>query len=417
MMHLAAFLGVGVSFYDICQRESLLTFLNSKIKPTEQDPEKKWITTWNDYLWRIKFFFRWLHNCKSCSDPAEEVQIENWKTPSFVQIKKKRTKRLSPYAESEIWDLEEILLIVKYEHSTRNRAALTLFWDLDARNHEVTKLKIKHIRLRENYGEGEIPYDTKTGGGPILLTCSFPYVRDWLNEHPLGNSPNAFLICNQRTGGSLQPDAMWSMMMTLRKRISRFVTKGVICDSVEKGKIQNLLNSKRWNPYCIRHSAITHDSDYLPEYALKKKARWSMNSKQGSRYIKRRMGNQLKQQILAHNGIIATEVSAGQKQVVRHCYRCGMTNAFGAMYCSKCGYPLTQEALQLAKDDERKELQNWKLQYDKDIEGVRQEVEAKFEKVLELVRENPKFALIKPEVLLERVHEAQCRKEEKSERG
>jgi hypothetical protein len=25
------------------------------------------------------------------------------------------------------------------------------------------------------------------------------------------------------------------------------------------------------NPYCIRHSAITADSDYLPEYALKKK--------------------------------------------------------------------------------------------------------------------------------------------------
>jgi len=33
--------------------------------------------------------------------------------------------------------------------------------------------------------EGEIPHEAKTGTGPILLTCSFPYVRDWLNEHPL----------------------------------------------------------------------------------------------------------------------------------------------------------------------------------------------------------------------------------------
>ena len=55
----------------------------------------------------------------------------------------------------------------------------------------------------------------------------------------------------------------------------------------------------------MRHSAITSDSDYLPEYALKKKVRWSMNSKQGSRYIKRRMGNDLKKQILVHNGIIS----------------------------------------------------------------------------------------------------------------
>ena len=59
-----------------------------------------------------------------------------------------------------------------------------------------------------------------------------------------------------------------------------------------------LLNTKKWNPYCIRHSSITHDSDYLPEYALKKKVRWSMNSRQGTRYIKTRLGNELKEKIL-----------------------------------------------------------------------------------------------------------------------
>ena len=69
-----------------------------------------------------------------------------------------------------------------------------------------------------------------------------------------------------------------------------------------------LLNVKKWNPYCIRHSAITSDSDYLPEYALKKKVRWSMNSKQGSRYIKRRMGNELKNKILEYNGIMTKEI-------------------------------------------------------------------------------------------------------------
>ena len=47
-------------------------------------------------------------------------------------------------------------------------------WDLDARPHEITLLKIKHIRLKEKYGEGEIPYEAKTGTGPILLTHHFP---------------------------------------------------------------------------------------------------------------------------------------------------------------------------------------------------------------------------------------------------
>ena len=68
-------------------------------------------------------------------------------------------------------------------------------------------------------------------------------------------------------------------------------------------KFNHLLKIKKWNPYCIRHSAITADSDYFQNMLLKKKVRWSMNSKQGSRYIKQRMGNELKTKILEYNGI------------------------------------------------------------------------------------------------------------------
>ena len=67
--------------------------------------------------------------------------------------------------------------------------------------------------------EGEIPNEAKTGTGPILLTCSFAYVRNWLNEHPFGNEPDARLICNRYTGGAIKPEAMWSMMKYLRSRI------------------------------------------------------------------------------------------------------------------------------------------------------------------------------------------------------
>ena len=107
---------------------------------------------------------------------------------------KKENKEIKPLFRAEIWDREEILSIVKYESYKRNKAALTLLWDLDARNHEITLLKIKHIRLRERYGEGEIPHEAKTGTGPILLTCSFPYVRDWINEHPFRNEPEQGLF-------------------------------------------------------------------------------------------------------------------------------------------------------------------------------------------------------------------------------
>ena len=100
------------------------------------------------------------------------------------------------------------LAVIRYGPHKRNKAALSLLWDLDARNHEVTLLKIKHIRLRERYDEGEIPHECKTGTGPVLLTRSFPYVRDWLNEHPVKNEPDARLICNLLTGGPIKPDSL-----------------------------------------------------------------------------------------------------------------------------------------------------------------------------------------------------------------
>src|SRR5215211_1096413 len=288
---------------------------------TEQDPDKKWITTWNDNLHRLKHLFRWLYNQRG---KHETIPMSEWETPTFAKIKEKKTKSLSPYSETEIWDRDELLLVVRYEPYIRNKTALTLFWDLDARNHEVTMLKIKHLRLREKYGEGEVPHEAKTGGGPILLTCSFPYVRDWLNSHPFRNSPEARLICNLHNGSPVKPEAMNTMMKQLKERIERLLDKGEIKDPKERETVEYLLKTKKWNPYCVRHSTITYDSDSLPEFALKKKVRWSMNSKQPSRYIKRRMGNNLKMQILQREGIDLDDGIIKSKPVVISCHRCNV---------------------------------------------------------------------------------------------
>jgi integrase/recombinase XerD len=194
IMSYANYLGPEISFHDRNKVEQILSFLDTKKKEAENDPERRWITTWNYYLNRLKLFFRWLYNRNTSK--SGEIDMSDWNTPRFVQIKLKKTKRVSPYSESELWDKDDILFITKYESYKRNKAILALLWDLDARPHEITLLKIKHISIRERYGEGEVPHEAKTGGGPILLTCSFPYVRDWLNEHPFKNEPEARLICN-----------------------------------------------------------------------------------------------------------------------------------------------------------------------------------------------------------------------------
>jgi hypothetical protein len=139
MMAFAKFIGPDTTFYDVTRRTQIIAYLNTKIKTIEADPDKRCITTWNDYLGDIKYFFRWLYNeriannNRDAEDEEKDTSISDWETPSFLQIKKKRTERLSPYSNDQIWDRDELLTIVKHEPRIRNKAALTLFWDLNGR--------------------------------------------------------------------------------------------------------------------------------------------------------------------------------------------------------------------------------------------------------------------------------------------
>ncbi|HUT06801.1 MAG TPA: hypothetical protein VMW74_08975, partial [Nitrosopumilaceae archaeon] len=76
-------------FEDI-KREDVLLFLDQRKKSIEEDPDKKWIVTWNGYLNRVLGFYRWLNNYD------KEKDRDNWTTPElFSSIKRKKNKRIS----------------------------------------------------------------------------------------------------------------------------------------------------------------------------------------------------------------------------------------------------------------------------------------------------------------------------------
>jgi integrase/recombinase XerD len=155
----------------------------------------------------------------------------------------------------------------------------------------------------------------------------------------------------------------------------------------------NLVITKKWNPYCIRHSSITNDSDYLPEYALKKKVRWSMNSRQGTRYIKTRLGNELKEKILRHSGIISENESKNKPSIL-NCPRCELVNAIENKYCSNCSYPLKPEAY-----DEIKASENTKIN---SLEKKVEETHNRMIQILSIIQQIPSLSHIKPEVLIQK---------------
>jgi hypothetical protein len=59
------------------------------------------------------------------------------------------------------------------------------------------------------------------------------------------------------------------MMKRLRQRIERMLRQGSITDPQESDKLEYLLRTKKWNPYCIRHSAeqsVGNNSFALAEF-------------------------------------------------------------------------------------------------------------------------------------------------------
>ena len=81
MIEFGNFLDSEKSFRDVETKQQVLAFLDTKIKTFEKDPDKKWITTWNNYLNRIKLFCRWLFN------HSKETETEDWQTPKLLLSK------------------------------------------------------------------------------------------------------------------------------------------------------------------------------------------------------------------------------------------------------------------------------------------------------------------------------------------
>ena len=145
------------------------------------------------------------------------------------------------------------------------------------------------------------------------------------------------------------------------------------------------------------------DSDYFQNTHLKKKVRWSMNSKQGTRYIKNRMGNDLKEKILQYNGIIL-KMQVKRKLLLLNCPRCELVNAIENKYCSKCSYPLKPEAYDEIKGMEEKRIKTLEQKYENDMKTFRDDMNKQLSEMMLMIQQNPKLSYVKPEIL-EKINE------------
>jgi integrase len=171
-------------------RDNILLFLDSYRKTDAQDSMHHWIGSYNLLLVILIRFFKWLYY-------PQLAPIDRKIKPEVVEnIFHIKRKEQSIYKPSDLWTREDDILFLKYCPSKRLRCYHAISRDTSCRPHEILKLRIKDIVFKTSghYQYAEVLVNGKTGSRSIPLFDSIPYVKDWLDEHPLRGNTNSFLI-------------------------------------------------------------------------------------------------------------------------------------------------------------------------------------------------------------------------------
>jgi integrase len=372
MLHFSSFL--DHKSFNSMKKEDILLYLNSYRKPEESDPLHKWIGTYNVRRAGLVKFFRWLY--------YPEVAADERPVPPFLDtIRQLKRKEISIYKPSDLWTEEDDALFLKYCPSKRIRCYHAMSRDTSARPHELLKLRIRDVVFKNAGGVqyAEVVLSGKTTQRVIPLFVSLPYVKDWLDEHPLRNNPDSplFVSLNRSIGRPLTANSLYTIYaLEYNKGVNsnrdghyegyfRRLLKDPNIPPEDKAKIEELLQ-KPWNPYVRRHSALTQKAQLLKEHTLRQHAGWGVTSRMPAKYI-HFFGNESSETLLEAYGIVKREKTLAEILKPKECPSCREPNKIDSKFCSKCRMVLTYDAFDEIKEREQqktKEAEETKAKVD-----------------------------------------------------
>ena len=321
-------------------RDEIISFLNSYRKTDTSDPLHKWIGTYNIARLILMRFFKWLY--------YKNIEPKKRPKPKLIEnIPQYKRKEQSIYKPTDLWTKEDDLLFLKYCPNARDRCYHTISRDTSCRPHEILNLRLKDIVFKTagDRQYAEVLVNGKTGTRHIPLIDSLPYIKDWIDQHPRKNNPNAYFICSRDRTHFAQQLKISSLRDNYNKYKLDFFPKileDLAVPVSDKSRIKELLK-KPWNPYVRRHSALTEKSAFLKEHILRQHAGWSPRSQMHLKYL-HYFGNESSDSILEAYGIITKDKVQSDTLRSKQCPNCSEPNKPDSKFCAKCRMVLTYDA-------------------------------------------------------------------------
>ena len=282
-------------------KEDVLRFIEKVQKEAAE-------TTVNLRKIHLKRFYRWLYGMERGDYP-----------PQVKSLKAKPTR--GKITRDELLTDEELKEIIRHAGNSRNRALIAVLFETAARPSELLSLNVGSVEAKE-YGFMLYIKESKTKvrNLPVIQTAS--YLARWLEDHPFRQNPNAPLWINLSRNG-------------YGKRLEYIGLLKLLHDAAKRAGIK-----KRFSPRWLRHLRLTHLATQITEQTLKNFAGWTPESAMPRVYIHLN-GKDVENAILKASGVKVEEKPPQRVFEPRICPRCGTENPDTAIYCGKCGTPLT----------------------------------------------------------------------------
>ncbi|RLE65287.1 MAG: hypothetical protein DRJ38_03970 [Thermoprotei archaeon] len=230
-----------------------------------------------------------------------------------IVIKNKipKTKEQLPEVLSE----EEIMEIIYGIQNPKFKLFFALTYETGARRSEMINIKLKHIKMYENYAEIEIP-QSKSEPRVVPVVLFYPMLKRYLDTHPAREYPESYLFFSNRN-------------------VFRPMSLTTICNFFDDLSEKY---GRRITPHILRHSRGTQ----LATLGLVEKEIMAILGHRTRRMVDKYIhlaGRDARSRLLEIYGIKKRTCINNVK-----CQRCGHVNPAGARYCVNCAHPLTLES-------------------------------------------------------------------------
>lgn len=275
----------------------------------------------------LKRFYRWLFDLPKHQYPRQV---------SWIEAKRQKTK----VTKDKLLTEEELKKLIHAGQNARDKAFIATLWESAFRLGEHLSLKVGSAEPKE-YGFDITIQKGKTGTRSIPITITARYLAEWLNSHPFRKDPDA---------------PLWVHVRSPFEALNKFGAWNLVRNCAKRAAIK-----KRVYPHLLRHSRLTNlvERD-VREAQLRNVAGWQPGSPMVGVYV-HLSGLDTKKAILKANGVLKEEKAQPFLQSM-FCQRCGLENDPTAIYCGRCGTPLTAKSLLAIRNERDEEIERLKEQ-------------------------------------------------------